>query len=247
MPLKLAAMQPYLFPYLGYFQLIRAVDIFVILDTVQYIKQGWINRNYVLHQGQRKLFTLSLIRAGSFRPITDQRVLEESKNRKKILNRITESYQEAPYFQEVYPLLERVIGSEEPRLDLCLRAGLRAACDYLEIPTPLILLSQVPLGAGTKGLDRLLALCRHFQATDYINSIGGLSLYPPARFNDAGIKLFFLKSRPVEYPQFGHPFVPQLSIIDLMMFNSRESLKALLEAYDLIEGKAGSEPGNDLH
>ena len=209
MPLKLAAMQPYLFPYLGYFQLIRAVDIFVILDTVQYIKQGWINRNYVLHQGQRKLFTLSLIRAGSFRPITDQRILEESKNREKILNRITESYQEAPYFREVYPLLERVIGSEDPRLDLCLRAGLRAVCDYLEIPTHLIPLSQVPLGAGTKGLDRLLALCRHFQATDYINSIGGLSLYTaPFGLAGRGSSFFFLKAGPWNIPSSATPLSP---------------------------------------
>jgi hypothetical protein len=247
MPLKLAAMQPYLFPYLGYFQLIRAVDVFVILDTVQYIKQGWINRNYLLCRGQRKLFTLSLIRAGSFRPINDQRILESPRNRKKILNRITESYQGAPHFREVYPLLERVIASEDPRLESCLWAGLQAVCDYLEIPTPLFPLSQVPLKSGTRGLDRLLALCRHFQATEYVNSIGGLSLYTPAGFDGEGVRLSFLKSRPVEYPQFDHPFVPRLSIIDLMMFNSRETLKALLTAYDLIEGKAGSEAGNDPH
>lgn len=245
MPLKLAAMQPYLFPYLGYFQLIQAVDVFIILDTVQYIKQGWINRNYLLHRGQRKLFTLPLVRAGSFRPINEKRIAEEAKNRKKILNLISESYREAPFFQEVYPLLETGLGAGERRLDLCLLATLQAVCGYLGISTPLIPLSRLPLGPGARGLERLLALCRHFRATDYLNSIGGLQLYSSERFAGEGIRLSFLKTRILEYPQFGRPFVPQLSIIDLLMFNPRETLKTLLTAYDLLEGETGGRSGQD--
>jgi hypothetical protein len=238
MSLKLGAMQPYLFPYLGYFQLIKAVDVFIILDTVQYIKQGWINRNYILHQGRRKLFTLPLVRAGSFRPIMDKQIADESKSRKKILTLISDSYREAPFFQVVFPLLEEAIGAGERRLDLCLQATLKAVCGYLEIPTPLIPLSRLPLGDGYKGLERILALCRHFQATEYLNPLGGLHLYPSERFAREGVRVFFLKSIPLEYPQFGNPFVPQLSIIDLMMFNPRETLKTFLSAYDLFDGKA---------
>jgi len=245
MPLKLAAMQPYLFPYLGYFQLIKAVDVFVILDTVQYIKRGWINRNCILQRGQRKLFTLPLERAGSFRPINDRRIAEEAKNRKKLLTLIAESYQEAPLFREVYPLLEKAIETGGQRLDLCLQATLQAVCGYLEIATPLIPLSRLPLGAEPKGLERILALCRHFQASEYLNPIGGLPLYPSERFAREGVRLFFLKSGPREYPQFGRPFVPQLSIIDLMMFNPRETLDDFLSAYELVEGKGAHLTGYD--
>ena len=210
MSLKLAAMQPYLFPYLGYFQLIQAVDVFVILDAVQYIKQGWINRNYVLHRGQRKLFTLPLERAGLTRPINDRRIAEESRNRKKLLTLLSESYRKAPQFREVYPLLETAIGAGDQRLDLCLQATLQAVCGYLEIHTPLIPLSRLPLEAGTKGLERILALCRLFQAAEYLNPIGGLQLYSSDRFAREGVRLFFLKSRTVEYPQFGPALCPSI-------------------------------------
>ena len=230
--MKLAIMQPYWFPYIGYWQLINAADTFVIYDTIQYTKKGWVSRNRFLLNGKDEMFSIALAADASDRDVRD-REISPSFDREKLLRRLEGAYRKAPCFSEVFPLLEGLIGHPEINLFAYINHSVAGICDYLEIATPRLVSSSVePTGAG-HGKDRVLALCRTLGAGEYVNPIGGLELYDRQEFERHGIRLRFLRSRLVEYPQFGQPFVPWLSIVDVLMFNPVERVHAMLGEFDL--------------
>ena len=228
--MKAAIMQPYLFPYIGYWQLIRAVDVFVIYDDVNYINRGWINRNNLLEQGRRKLFTLETSGASQNKLINQVSV---GQNTGSLLKTFHQNYQKAPYFDQVIQMLSELLSSDEKNLARLISASLRRICSYLMIDTQLIVSSEVFANRGLKGADRIIDICKHLGAGEYINAIGGKELYKRDYFGSKGISLFFLESDPVEYGQFGAPFVPNLSIIDVMMFNAPETIEKFLRNYRL--------------
>jgi hypothetical protein len=229
--MRLAIMQPYLFPYLGYHQLVAAVDRFVFLDDVNYIKGGRVNRNSILLDGRPIRFTLPLSKASPNKLISETTVVPDSG--RKILKTIRQAYLRAPYYEDVLPLVERVFTSEESRLSRFAANSVREVANYLEIATQLMCSSEIPKEDGLKGLDRVLAICDALGADVYINSIGGTALYEKQAFLRRGVELKFLKMRDVRYRQFGD-FVPNLSIIDVLMFNSKEAVRALLNEFDFI-------------
>lgn len=233
--MKLAIMQPYVFPYIGYFQMINAVDIFVFYDDVNYLKNGWINRNRILVNGNEKLFTLPLKEASSFRLIKEIEVNSGLPVYKKILTTMEQNYRKAPYFSSVFPIIEDVFRADHATIADNAIHSIEAINKYLGMTTTLKR-SSVEF-SGTKGMDRaerLIEIGKLTGAKEYINAIGGQELYTKEYFASEGIDLKFIKPKPIEYKQFNNEFVPWLSMIDVIMFNSIEDIKLMLNNYILL-------------
>jgi hypothetical protein len=229
-------MQPYLFPYLGYFQLMHAVDRFVIYDDVAFIKQGWVNRNRMLVNGRASFFSVPVKHASSFTLIRDTAIDDGPQNRRwaeKLLKTFDNAYRRAPEFARVFPLIEAVFALKTSRVAAVAVVSLKAVADFLEIRTACVDTSSVYGNAHLKGEERVVAICRAESATEYVNAIGGRDLYSRERFEAAGVRLRFIEPRPIEYRQFKDPFVPWLSIIDVLMFNPRDEVRGMLDACDL--------------
>ncbi|WP_019904254.1 WbqC family protein [Methylobacterium sp. 77] len=236
-PSAVAIMQPYLFPYIGYFQLIAAVDEFVIYDTAKYTKKGWINRNRYLRDGEPIVFTLPLEKDGDHLDIRERRVAA-SYAPDRLCAQIAQAYRRAPHVDETMPLVESALRYQGATLFDHLRNALVRTCAHLGIDTPIRIASEIEGDTDLRCQDRVLGLCERLGATSYINPIGGTALYDPVAFARRGIALRFLRARPVAYDQGPRPFVPWLSIIDVMMFTPRPSLRAMLtESYDLLVGE----------
>jgi hypothetical protein len=232
---KLGIMQPYLFPYIGYFQLMHAVDRFVVADDVTFIKQGWINRNRLLVNGAAAYFTVPVRRHHRTTLIRDVEIEDGPGGRWRVtlLKTIANFYRRAPSFECVYPLVERVIGGPFTKIADMARASLREVSDYLGATVSIVESSAAYGNAHLKGQERVIDTCRAEHATDYINAIGGRALYSPDAFLAHGIRLHFLSTGTIEYQQFNLPFVPSLSVIDVLMFNPREQARELLQRYEL--------------
>ncbi len=227
---SLAIMQPYFFPYIGYFQLINAVDRFVVYDDVNFIKQGWIARNRILLDGREHMLSLQLEGASSFKRINEVGV---GRNSDKLLKTLSQAYRKSPFFDRAYPVLEKILTNEDDRLGTYLFTLIETICHYLRIETELILSSSIPKDNTLRGQDKVLHICEVLGATTYINSSGGKDLYSKDVFSEHGIDLQFLNPSPITYRQFSNEFLPWLSIIDIMMFNSVEAIQEHLGRYEL--------------
>jgi len=224
-------MQPYFFPYIGYWQLINAVDTFIIYDDVNFIKQGYINRNSILQGQSSQRITLQLIGSSSNVLIKDIKV---GKNCKKLLKTIEQSYQKAPHFEMVFPLVKNILEAEEINLAKFLGNSLQNICNYLEIDTKIIYSSDIEKDNTLKGQDKILSICQNLKASKYINAIGGQELYSKEQFQKNNIELNFLQTEFTEYKQLTNDFIPYLSIIDILMFNSIDEVKVMLQRYELV-------------
>jgi hypothetical protein len=232
---KVAIMQPYFFPYIGYFQLIKSVDEFIIYDNIQYTKKGWINRNRILVNGTDKLVTLSIKKDSDYLDIM-YRELSNSweSDRQKILNLIKTSYYRAPFFEQTYDLIKQCLFITECNLFGFIYNILQNINNHLSITTPIIKSSDIEIDHTLKSEQKVIALCKKREATTYINAIGGVGLYDKDRFKQCGLELNFIKSNPITYKQFNNKFIPWLSIIDVLMFNSPEIIKEYINSYTLI-------------
>jgi WbqC-like protein family len=228
--MKLAVMQPYLFPYIGYFQLVHAVDAFVVYDDVNYIKGGWINRNFILSQGEKARITLQLQGASPNVLINEVMV---GGNRLKLLKTLRQSYTRAPQFDAVMPVFEEIIMFDEENLARYLDHGLRKTCAYLGLSPQWVVSSELQKNNELRGQEKVLSICKDLGASQYINPAGGKELYDKVFFGDRGVQLLFIDPEIIPYPQFGKSFVPHLSIIDVMMFNDKKKCKDLIEAYNI--------------
>lgn len=231
--MKLGIMQPYFFPYIGYFQLIKAVDRYVIYDNIQYTKKGWINRNRILQNGSDIYVTIPLQKDSDYLDIKD-RFVSSSFDKIKMLNQIQNNYKKAPYFDLVMPVINDILNYDESNLFLYIFNSVKVICHYLNIKTEFIISSSINIDHSLKGEDKVLAICKSLEATDYYNAIGGQELYSKELFKENGLNLSFLKTNPMEYKQFGNEFIPYLSILDVMMFNSREDTTMMLDNYELF-------------
>lgn len=228
-------MQPYFFPYIGYFQLINAVNEFIIYDNIEFSRKGWVQRNRVL-SGNSEAFISLPIKKGSDYLDIDKRFLADSWpiEREKMLNKLKETYKISPMFSDVYPILDHSLRSNELNLFRFLVTSLQTVMEYLDIKTPLIVSSSIDIDHKLKAEDKVLALVKKRNAGTYINPIGGLEFYSKQRFKNNGINLRFLKANNIEYPQFKNQFIPFLSIIDVMMFNTKAQIKDYLKQYTLV-------------
>lgn len=233
--MKIGIMQPYFLPYIGYFQLLNAVDKYVIYDNIQYTKKGWINRNRILQNGKDLLISIPLEKDSDYLDVKD-RYVSKGFDRKKLLNQIRESYRKAPYFDEVMPMMEDIINFEGENLFQYIYNSVQRICAYFDINTntEIVISSSLSIDHSLKGQDKVLAICKELQATDYINAIGGQELYNKEDFKKENIGLHFLSTNPIEYKQFKNEFVPWLSILDVMMFNSVGEIGEMLVNYKLV-------------
>lgn len=227
-------MQPYFLPYIGYFQLIAAVDLFIVYDNIKYTKKGWINRNRLLQNGRDVMFSLPL-KSGSDSLDVCERELAADFNRDKLLNQLKGAYRRAPHFEQTFPLVEQIMRYEDTNLFRFLHHSIVNTCEHLGITTEIRISSEIAIDHGLTSQNKVLALCEAVGATTYINAIGGMELYSKEVFLEKGIELKFIRSLPFEYEQLGNEFVPWLSIIDVMMFNPIESIrKCITTNYELI-------------
>lgn len=234
--MKVGIMQPYFMPYMGYWQLLAAVDRYVVYDDVNFIKQGWVNRNRILVNGKPGYINVPMLGAGSSRKINEIGVNNDMRLVRKNLRMIGNLYGKAPYYREVSPLLEAVLSCGKDNLAEYLTESIKAVCGYLGIGTELVISSSLDKDCSLKGQDKVLEICRLLGADEYYNAIGGRGLYSGGAFAEKGISLKFLQTDDLEYAQFGQGFVGNLSIIDVMMFNSVREIKEMLEKYTLVPG-----------
>jgi len=229
--MKLGIMQPYFLPYIGYFQLIKAVDKYVIYDDVNYINKGWINRNNILLNGQKYLFTLSLLGASQNKLINEIFVEE---NQSKLLKTLETAYKKAPYFENIFPVIQNIFDYENKNLGKFVGNSIIQIADYLNIKTDFIYSSEIKKEDSLKGQEKILYICKTFNATNYINAIGGQELYDKEIFKQNNIELNFLQTQIVDYKQFKNDFVPYLSSLDVLMFNSVEEIGKMLDKFELV-------------
>ena len=230
--MKLAIMQPYFLPYIGYFQLIKAVDKYVIFDDVNFIKKWWITRNNILLDGKSFLFTLTLLEASQNKHINEIIV---SNGQSKILKTISIAYKKAPYFSSVFPMIEKIFDYENKNLAQYVGNSIIHISDYLRLDTEFVYSSDIKeKDTSLKSQHKILNICKVLGASEYINAIGGVNLYSKELFEEHNIKLSFLKTQPIEYKQFNECFVPNLSILDVLMFNSVEQTNELLNQFELV-------------
>lgn len=232
--MTVAIMQPYIFPYIGYWQLINAVDTFVIFDDVNYIKKGYINRNSILVANKSQQITFELIGASQNKLINE---IDIGNNSHQILKNIERHYKKAPYFNHVYSLIQNILTQNEKNLAKFIGYSLKKISNYLDINTHFLYSSEIKKNSDLKAQDKIIDIAKRLDATNYINAIGGQSLYTKQKFQENNISLSFLKSELCEYKQFKKEFVPYLSIIDILMFNNIDEIKCMLNKYTLIEGK----------
>ena len=229
--MKLGIMQPYFLPYIGYFQLISMVDKYVIYDDVQYIKGGWINRNRMLLNGKDFMFNLLLLGASPNKLINE---VEVSPNQSKLLKTIELAYKKASNFNVIYPLIEEIINYNDKNLGKYIGNSIIRIANYLHFNTEFIYSSDIKKNNELKAKEKVLHLCELLGAAEYINAIGGQDLYLKEEFKHKNIDLRFFKTQPIEYKQFKNDFIPYLSILDVMMFNSVEEINKMLDKYELI-------------
>lgn len=229
--MKVAVMQPYLFPYLGYYQLAHCADVFVLYDDVTFIKGGYINRNRVLVNGQPQRVTIPVPGASSNKKINE---LCFSGDIRKALTTIKQAYAKAPYFQDVFPMVEGVLTHPDRDIPSICRLGIEKVFGYLGLDTRLMLSSNLEYDRALPAADRLVEICQMLGANDYVNSIGGQALYSKAHFEGRGCNLSFISMDEVSYSQGQDEFVPNLSIIDALMWCDRATVIQLLDKYQLV-------------
>lgn len=233
--MKIGIMQPYFVPYIGYWQLMNAVDKYVIYDDVNFIKGGWINRNRILVNGHPTYFNIPMIGASPNKKINEVEVNNDERLVAKNLRVIEGAYQKAPYYQDVYPLIETIVKCNKDNIAEYIADSFYTINSYLGIKTELIVSSTLKKDCSLKAQDKVLAICKELGATQYYNAIGGQQLYSYQSFAEHRIELKFLKPNDIVYRQFGDAFVSNLSIIDVMMFNSKEKIQQMLNQYTILK------------
>jgi hypothetical protein len=212
-------MQPYYLPYMGYFQLMKAVDTFVYYDDVTFIKQGWINRNNITLDGHPYRFTLELKGASSYKKINE---IEVGGNRDKLYKTMVQAYSKAQYYRDAIPLLHDIFHSTEKNLFNYILQAHKQIFDYLKLDIDCIVSSGIEKNCSLRGKDKVLDICKTLGVSTYVNAIGGKELYSKDEFSQNGIKLLFL------HPDEG---LPKTSIIDVIMNHSIEEIREMFKMY----------------
>ena len=224
-------MQPYFMPYIGYWQLMNAVDTYVVYDDVNYIKGGWVSRNNILMNSRSYMFCVTLNGASPNKLFNEITIRDDFVKFRKMLH---SCYSHAPYYSDVKCIMDNIYDCEDRSLGKFMLNSFNEVLNYIGIKRNFVLSSTLKKDNSLRGSSKVIAICKELGASKYYNAIGGQSLYDKKEFKDNGIELKFLKSELVPYKQFKNDFVAGLSIIDIMMFNSPEEIKMMLNKYELI-------------
>ncbi len=233
---KLAIMQPYFLPYIGYFQLFKAADEFIIYDNIEYTKKGWINRNQFVLNGKTQLFSIPLEKSSDYLDVVQKIISPEfEKERKKILAQIHSGYRKAPEFKNVYPLIEEVFMHDNKNLFEFTLHSVQKVTAFLGINIPIKVSSKFDVDHSLKGSAKVRSLAKAANADYYINPIGGQCLYSVDEFKADGIDLKFHNYRPIPYTQVDvSEFISHMSIIDVLMNNSPQQVQVHLQSYEVL-------------
>lgn len=230
--MKLGIMQPYFMPYIGYWQRINAVDKHVIYDDVNFIKGGWINRNRILLNGEPHFFNLPMQGASSNKLINEVKVQNNKIIQEKMLKTLEQAYRKAPFYYSIIDILESIIRSDETNLAKYLVSQIHVLCQYLGIGTEILVSSDIGKNNSLKSQDKIIDICKIMGASEYYNASTGRELYDKKKFAENNMQLYFIEANDVTYKQYDK-FVPSLSIIDVMMFNSVEEIRKMLGQYTI--------------
>ncbi|RSK40520.1 WbqC family protein [Mangrovimonas spongiae] len=236
--MKLGIMQPYFMPYLGYLALINHVDQFILFDTPQYIRHGWIERNRVLKLNGTPLYIkVPLLKHHQNTPICSIGINNSIDWKQKILAQLVHYKKKAPYYNNVIGLLETVFENEYTSIVDLNYKSLLTLCNYLDIKTPMSIWSEMNLDIEpvTAPDEWALHISKALKATSYFNPPGGRSFFDNEKYTKAGIDLKFLEISVEPYKQFENDFTPYLSIIDVLMFNKKEKAKDMINSFVLID------------
>ena len=240
----LAVMQPYFFPYIGYFQLMAACDAFVIYDDVQYSKGGWANRNRILQDGRVRWLTLPVGRSPLGSSYRAKTYLLGPAQRRRHLDTIAAAYRQAPMFDRVFPLVESLMDFGDERVAAFNANLVERLAQLFGLRCRLHLGSAFDNPGQLRGQQRILELCQRLDARTYLNAIGGTALYREPDFAAIGVSLRFLRPSAPAYPQQAEGFTPFLSILDVLMNSPLENVRAMLRAGTVITpGEALDRPG----
>lgn len=234
--MKLGIMQPYFFPYIGYYQLVNAVDEFIFLDDVNFINKGWINRNNILVSGKATLFTVPLSGASQNILISDINHAMTDKWREGFLKTLTFNYKKSPRYTPVYDMIREVLYTGDEKIGEVAKKSVTSIFSYLGISKKFTHSSAVYSKNGLNGEERILDICKATGCTHYYNPIGGVELYSKAKFVQQGIELKFVKAGISLYQQPAvNEFVPGLSMIDVLFNNTAEKIKEMFNQYTLVD------------
>lgn len=232
--LKVGIMQPYFFPYIGYWQLLNAVDIYVVYDDVNYINRGWVNRNRILINQTPQYFNLLLSGASQNKVINEIEISADDRHFEKLFRTLELNYKKAPYYYDTMQLIEKILNNPQKNLSKFLYDQIIMVAKYLDMDTHIVLSSTIDKDNSLHGEDKIIEICKKLNAEEYYNAMGGMALYSRERFLQNGIILKFLETNAIRYKQYGEEFVGNLSIIDVMMFNGKEQTKDFLKKYKLV-------------
>jgi len=228
--MKIAVMQPYFFPYIGYFQLVKSVDTFVFFNDVNFIKKGWINKNNLLQHNKPQSFTIPLQKVSQNKLINEVELSGYPEWRKDFLKTVEFNYKKAPHFDAAFSLVKETLSKKEfTKIDELAAESVKGVSEYLELKTNFAYSSDLAY-KGENGQDKIISICALLNASSYTNPKNGAHMYDETAFKSHGIDLFFLGAETITYPQHvKNEFVPWLSIIDVLMFNSKEEVVKLLD------------------
>ena len=238
--IKLGIMQPYIFPYIGYFSLIFETDKWVVFDDIQYIRHGWVNRNRILHPNPEKgwqFIIVPLEKHSRGTHICDIIISNNNNWKDKIKSQLAHYKKKAPYFNQTMELIEKCFKYEERYLSKHNVSCLKEVCNYLGINFEYEFFSEMNIDKNmmTDPGDWALVISQELHADVYINPVGGTHLFNADKFENKGIELKLLKMNEIQYNQYIDHFIPDLSIIDVIMFNSPEQIKNLLNTHIVVE------------
>jgi hypothetical protein len=238
--MRVALMQPYFFPYIGYFQLMAACDVFAVFDEAQYIDRGWVNRNRILIDHSPQWITMPVTAASHELPILQREYLLRDRMAARLPLRISGAYRPAPFYARTIKLVEEILAFQDANVAAFNINLLRTIARFLGIETPIIRTSEMEKDSSLVGGERrVLDICSRLGAKTYINPIGGRELYSGETFAGRGIDLRFHSCEAPSYPQFGNTPVASLSIIDVLMFNDLPEVRRMLRAYRMLTATHG--------
>lgn len=250
--MKIAIMQPYFLPYIGAFQLINAVNKYIVYGSFKFRNDGWFHRNRMLVQNKGShFFNVSLINASYLKSFNEIYVDKSLKWRTKICKTYRQNYCNAPYFEEVYNLMNNILFDDSDTLVEFNVNSLRVVSEYLGMRNNIVhdpvleaeteyQMKHMAKANTTEEIEfdmrtqRILYLCKIMQTTEYINPIGGVNLYDKDTFAKHLIQLRFLHTNEITYQQNYKEFVPNLSIIDVMSYCGREKTRNFLQEFTLV-------------
>ncbi len=248
--MKLGIMQAYFFPYIGYFQLINAVDKFILYEHVNFRNKSWMTRNYILPINAKvQSISISVRKKSCNKTISDIELVEFKHFSATFLKKIYHSYRRTQFFDETIELFENIFNTNFSSLHHFNSFSITEICSHLGINTIIKSqnenylyleeeLSTSDFNSNNSNFDkksaRIISICKNENANIYFNAIGGTALYDKINFYSQGITLNFIKTNDLIYKQFNETFIPNLSIIDVLMHNGINTTKILLNNYQIL-------------